>query len=85
MVCSRFRLRFALLLIPLQAERKSGSTSRPFMTYVQDVILRHLTLDQVPHGLSGEQWDEMKDAARAIAEIGDNRELALRSNVEIDE
>jgi hypothetical protein len=80
--CSRLAL---LLISPAQAERKSGATSHPFMTYVQDFILRHLTQDQAPAGLTEEQWDGMKDAARAIAEIGDNRELTSRSNEEIDE
>jgi hypothetical protein len=34
-----------LLMFSLQVERNSGSTSRPFMTYVQDFILCHLTED----------------------------------------
>jgi hypothetical protein len=74
-----------LLTSPLQAERNSGVTSRPFMTYIQDFILRHLTEDRAPAGLEEEQWDAMKDAARAIAKIGNNRELTPRSNTEIDE
>jgi hypothetical protein len=73
------------LTLALQAERESGATSHTFMTYIQDFILRHLVQDQAPDGLSPEQWAEMKDAARAIAEIGDNRELTSRSNAEIDE
>jgi hypothetical protein len=85
MVRSRFHPTVPTLTSALQAEKKSGATSQPFMTYIQDFILRHLVQDQTPDGLSPEQWAEMKDAAGAIAEIGDTRELTSRSNAEIDE